>query len=138
MSDFDVINYGFPPQPPWSGPVLYSFHGFVPALVTGNKKAFEAVVDAIIKVAQNLTAAEEATSLWMDPRGRLITSDMLILLSRPDLYINLHFPMSIMGPNLNKSVLLHFDKAEVNTWAAKLGEKSRKALVIPKIRDYKK
>ena len=137
MSDMDVINYGFPPQEPWSGPVLYSFHGFVPALVTGNKDAFNAVVDAIIKAAKNLTAAVEDKSIIVNAEGKQITSDMLVLLSRPDLYLNLHFPMSIMGPDLNKTALLHFDKVEVNTWAATLGIKSRKSKVVRRVRDYK-
>ncbi len=59
--------------------------------------------------------------------GPQMTSDMLILLSQQELYLNLRFPMSIMGPDMNKTVLLHFDKAEVNTWASALGILSRKS-----------
>jgi hypothetical protein len=138
MSDIDVINYAFPPQAPYQGPVLFSFHGFVPALVTGSRQSFEAVIDAFIKVSKNLTAAAEDKAIMHTPDGSAITSDMVVLLSRPDLYLNLHFPMSIMGPELNKTALLHFDKAEVITWAARLGVKARKSLVIPLIRDYRK
>jgi hypothetical protein len=138
MSDIDLINYGFPPQQPWNGPVLYSFHGFVPALVTGNKQAFQAMIDAIVKVARNVTAAAQTPAIMVTPDGKQMTSDMLILLSRPDLYLNLRFPMSIMGPDMNKTVLLHFDKAEVNTWASTLGILSRKSRVIRKVRDFRK
>ena len=74
----------------------------------------------------------------MDPNGRLIMSDMLLLLSRPDLYINLHFPMSIIGPGINNSVLLHFSMAEVKKWAAILEAKALKANIILKVRNYKK
>ena len=137
MSDMDVINYSFPPQAPLTGPVLYSYHGFVPALVSGNEQAFEAVVDAIIKVSKNLTAAAEAKSIMYLPDGSPITSDMVILSSRPDLYLGLHFPMSIMGPDVNRTALLHFNKAEVVKLAARLGVKARKSQIIPLVRDYK-
>ena len=137
MSDIDMINYGFPPQLPWNGPVLYSFNGFVPSLVTGSKEAFEAVIDAFITLARNTTFAlsTDINPFFSFPDGRVFTSDMLILRSRPELYLDLKFPTSIAGADVNRSLLLHFDKAEVRRWGLKYGLPALKCEAVRMIRN---
>lgn len=131
-----MINYGFPPQRRWTGPVLHSFNGFVPSLVTGTEAAFEAVIDAFIAVSQNRSQPYTEAAFYTYPDGRRFTSDMLILLSRPDLYLDLKFPSSILGPDVNKTVLLHFDKAEVRRWARAQGKLPLKCEAVRIIRNF--
>jgi hypothetical protein len=133
MSDIDMINYGFPPQRRWTGPVLYSFNGFVPSLVTGTKEAFEAVVEAFIAVSHNQSAFPDASLPFRD--GTQSTSDMLIFRSRPDLYLDLKFPSSMLGPEVNKTILIHFDKAEVSRWSRITGQRAYKCDAVRLIRN---
>lgn len=115
LSDIDVINYGFPPQHAFSGPVLYSFGGSVPALVTGERLAFEAVARAFVQVYQRLMNNVTDTAMT-SINGRPHTSDMYVMASRPDLYSHLHFPMSISTPGArNLSILLHYSAHEVRS-----------------------
>ena len=135
MSDIDVINYGFPPQSHWDGPVLYSFNGFVPCLVTGPREAFEAVIDAFIAVARNTTLGLVSKAFLTFPSGRMATSDMRILKSRPELYQDLKFPTSILGPEVNRTLLLHFDKEAVRKWAEATGLPPLKVEAVRRIRN---
>jgi hypothetical protein len=113
LSDMDVINYGFPPQYPFSGPVLYSFHGQVPSLVTGDQMAFEAVIDAFVSVYRDIKR-NVTNSAIQTINGRPHTSDMYIIASRPDLYFNIGFPSSLKRHlDRHLSVLLHYSKREV-------------------------
>lgn len=113
LSDVDVLNYGFPPQHALSGPVLYTFEGPVPALVTGERVAFEAVVLAFVQVYQRIIKNLTDESI-QSMNGAPHTSDMYILASRPDLYFDLRFPLSLYSPGArNLSVLLHYNKNEV-------------------------
>ena len=137
MSDIDMINYGFPAQQRWTGSQLFSFNGFVPSLVTGSSNSFEAVVDAFMKVSRNITDGVRTNAVWQLEDGRLFTSDMLILKSRPDLYLDLKFPSSILGDYVNKTTLLHFDKAEVKKWAKILGIEPFKHQVLRLVRNVK-
>ena len=129
-----MINYGFPPQRIWTGPVLHSFNGFVPSLVTGTEAAFEAVIDAFIAVSQNRSQPYTEAAFYTYPDGRRFTSDMLILLSRPDLYLDLKFPSSILKPEVNKSILLHFNNAEIGRFARARGISLLKYEAIQMIR----
>ncbi len=137
MSDIDMINYGFPAQQSWTGPQLFSFNGFVPSLVTGTSDSFEAIINAFTKVSKNITDGVRTNAIWQLEGGRLFTSDMLILKSRPDLYLDLKFPSSILGDYVNKTMLLHFDKAEVKKWAKILGIEPLKHQVLRLVRDVK-
>ncbi len=140
-----MLNYGFPPQDPWRGPSLYSFNGPVPSLVTGSPAAFRAVVGAFLRVAANVSAGLEGRPPAVSVHGgeggegerRLHTSDMYILQSRPDLYVNLRFPSGIDGPELNKTSLLHFSKATVSSLFARMGVRSKnKSDMVRLIRDF--
>ena len=129
-----MINYGFPPQRRWTGPVLHSFNGFVPSLVTGTEAAFEAVIDAFIAVSQNRSQPSARDPYFLFADGSRITSDMLILKSRPDLYLDLKFPSSILKPEVNKSILLHFNNAEIGRFARARGISLLKYEAIQMIR----
>jgi hypothetical protein len=135
MSDIDMINYGFPAQKRWSGPQLFSFNGFVPSLVTGSSESFEAIIDAFMQVSGNITEGVRTNAVWQMEDRRLFTSDMLILKSRPDLYLDLKFPSSILGDYVNRTMLLHFDKAEVKKWAKILGIEPLKHQVLQIVRN---
>jgi hypothetical protein len=103
MADIDLINFGFPPQRPWHGPVLYSFGGLMPALVTGSTAAFQAVVDTLTEVALN----NETVVATL--KGKPHVSDMLIFAKRTHLYLPLSFPLySTVAKSLESSPLLHF------------------------------
>jgi hypothetical protein len=105
MTDIDVINFGFPPQQPWHGPVVYSFGGVMPALVTGSTAAFQAVVDTLEEVALN----PFNSSAVVQVNGKPHVSDMLIFANKPHLYLPLSFPLySSVSKSLANSPLVHF------------------------------
>jgi hypothetical protein len=129
MSDIDMINYGFPPQDHWRGPKLYSFEGHVPSLVTGNKKAFESVLNLFLKVAENPGENDIVCE-----GGRNHTSDMIILSAHRDEYIDVHYPAALKRTNtaINDSVLIHFSAGDCKEY---FGGGISKAQVV---RDFRK
>jgi hypothetical protein len=105
MSDIDMINFGFPPQQPWHGPVLHSYGGVMPALVTGSTDAFQAVVDTLKKISQDPLNSTSVINVNHHPH----VSDMLVFASNPHLYLPLSFPLYASSPKaLASSPLIHF------------------------------
>jgi hypothetical protein len=137
MSDIDMLNYGLPPQKPWAGPAIFSFNGPVPSLVTGSKEAFTAVIEAFVHQAKNITAGLQTKAVWAHTDGRLHTSDMYILQSRPDLFVNIKFPSEIDSSEVKKTNLLHFSKATVSRVFRNLGIDSKnKSDMVRLIRNF--
>ena len=110
MCEPDVINFGFPPQPPWHGPVLYSFDGPEPTLVTGGLNAFQAALDAMEEAAVAARRDGAALPPAVTDDGRSVTADARVLGARPGLFLDIYFPLNISfpGPRAH-SALLHLD-----------------------------
>lgn len=124
LVDIDVMNYGFPPQAPYAGPLVHIFDGHVPAVVTGAPAAFEAVIGAFEHSYGRFENGTPDASI-QQIHGRPHTSDMYIIKSRPDLYVPLGYPMSLSSPwARNASVLLHFSAHDVRT-SLKLTKKAQ-------------
>jgi hypothetical protein len=115
MSDVDMVNYGFPAQSHWTGDRLFSFEGHTPSLVNGNTAAFERVLDGFLAVA----AAAPNDPAIIDIGGKPHTSDMLILSTRRDLFVDLRYPAHLKrdNPALNSSALIHFAAMDVLNFA---------------------
>lgn len=115
MSDFDMVNYGLPPQDNWKGKKIFSFEGSTPSLVTGSKAAFDAVVDAILEVAED--PSNPAISEY---RGVKHTSDRDILALRPDLISNIRHPARLDRLESKLQVVTHFARKDVIAYTADL------------------
>ena len=115
LSDVDVVNFGFPPQPPWHGPVLYSYDGPEPTLVTGGLAAFEAVLAAMEEAAIVASRDPAAAPPAVTSDGRAVVADARVLGARPELFLDIYFPLNISYPGPRDfSPLLHLDPWDVS------------------------
>lgn len=113
LCDSDLVNLGFPPQAPWHGPVLYSFDGPQPTLVTGSPSAFQAVVDAFEEAAAAAAEGHLILPSTATDDGRPVIADARVLGSQPGLFLDTYFPMNVTGAAARAgSVLVHLDAAD--------------------------
>ena len=108
MSDYDVINQGFPAQRHWIGPRLHSFQGSSPTIVTGTPSSFQLIIDAILDVA-----AQPTHPAISDVKGVRHTSDSDILRARPDLIADANHPALLTRDTALHNVLTHLARKDV-------------------------
>lgn len=113
LCDSDLVNLGFPPQAPWHGPVLYSFDGPQPTLVTGSPSAFQAVLDAFEEAATAAAAGGLSLPSVSPDDGRRLAVEARVLGSQPGLFLDTYFPLNVTAAAAHaSSVLLHLDAGD--------------------------